>query len=93
MLQICKEVSNILGLVFVFGNYMNGGNIVRGQVDGFELDIFLKLKDVKCKDNFINLLYYFVIVYIEKFDKVYFLLWYQYVLVFWIIVQQGCFVV
>lgn len=37
----------ILGLVLVFGNYMNGGNRTRGQADGFTLDILPKLKDVK----------------------------------------------
>lgn len=69
MLQTRKEVTNILGLVLAFGNYMNGGNIARGQADGFELDILPKLKDVKCKDNSTNLLHYLVTVYIEKFDK------------------------
>lgn len=49
---------------------MNGGNIARGQADGFELDILPKLKDVKCKDNSTNLLHYLVKVYIKKFDKV-----------------------
>ena len=37
----------ILGLVFAFGNYMNGGNKTRGQAEGFELNILSKLKDVK----------------------------------------------
>lgn len=87
MLQTCKEVPNILGLVLAFGNYMNGGNIARGQADGFELDILPKLKDVKCKDNSTNLLHYLVTVYIEKFDKVHSLLWHHYVSVFWTIAQ------
>lgn len=87
MLQTCKEVPNILGLVLAFGNYMNGGNIARGQADGFELDILPKLKDVKCKDNSTNLLHYLVTVYIGKFDKVHSLLWHQYVSVFWTIAQ------
>ena len=70
MLKSGKEVTNVLGLVLAFGNYMNGGNVARGQADGFELDILPKLKDVKCKDNSTNLLHYLVTIYIEKFDKV-----------------------
>ena len=70
MLKRSVVVTNILGLVLAFGNYMNGGNIARGQADGFELDILPKLKDVKCKDNSTNLMHYLVSVYIEKFDKV-----------------------
>jgi len=70
MLKSSKEVTNVLGLVLAFGNYMNGGNIARGQADGFELDILPKLKDVKCKDNSTNLLHYLVNIYIRKFDKV-----------------------
>ena len=70
MLKSSKEVTNVLGLVLAFGNYMNGGNVARGQADGFELDILPKLKDVKCKDNSTNLLNYLVTIYIKKFDKV-----------------------
>lgn len=70
MLKSSKEVTNVLGLVLAFGNYMNGGNVARGQADGFELDILPKLKDVKCKDNSTNLLHYLVNIYIRKFDKV-----------------------
>jgi len=70
MLKSSKEVTNVLGLVLAFGNYMNGGNVARGQADGFELDILPKLKDVKCKDNSTNLLHYLVTIYIKKFDKV-----------------------
>ena len=70
MLKTSVEITNILGLVLAFGNYMNGGNIARGQADGFELDILPKLKDVKCKDNSTNLMHYLVSVYVGKFDKV-----------------------
>ena len=70
MLKSSKEVTDVLGLVLAFGNYMNGGNVARGQADGFELDILPKLKDVKCKDNSTNLLHYLVTIYIKKFDKV-----------------------
>lgn len=70
MLKTSKEVPSILGLVLAFGNYMNGGNVSRGQADGFELDILPKLKDVKCKNNSSNLLHYLVTTYINRFDKV-----------------------
>lgn len=70
MLKSSKEVTSVLGLVLAFGNYMNGGNVARGQADGFELEILPKLKDVKCKDNTTNLLHYLVTIYIKKFDKV-----------------------
>ena len=63
-------MTSILGLVLAFGNYMNGGNVSRGQADGFELDILPKLKDVKCKNNSSNLLHYLVTTYINRFDKV-----------------------
>ena len=42
------------------GNYLNGGNNQRGQADGFNIEILSKLKDVKTKDNFSNLLKYVV---------------------------------
>ena len=49
---------------------MNGGNVARGQADGFELEILPKLRDVKCRGNSSNLLQYLVCAYIEKFDEV-----------------------
>jgi hypothetical protein len=42
------------------GNRMNGGNHVRGQADGFDLEILAKLKDVKSADMSITLLHYLV---------------------------------
>ena len=47
---------------------MNGGNRQRGQADGFMIDILPKVKDVKSKDNSINLLAYIVRFSIERFD-------------------------
>ncbi|KAJ0016043.1 hypothetical protein NQD34_014333 [Periophthalmus magnuspinnatus] len=46
-LKESETVKQVLGLVLVFGNFMNGGNRTRGQADGFTLDILPKLKDVK----------------------------------------------
>ncbi|XP_030415273.1 formin-1 isoform X4 [Gopherus evgoodei] len=64
-----RSVKEILGLILAFGNYMNGGNRTRGQADGFGLEILPKLKDVKSRDNGINLVDYVVIYYLRHFDK------------------------
>jgi len=60
-----KELQKVLALVLTYGNYMNGGNVTRGQADGFSLDILPKLKDVKSKDNNFTLLHFIVTKYIE----------------------------
>ena len=64
-----EELKEVLTVILACGNYMNGGNRQRGQADGFALDILPKIKDVKTKDNFSNLLSYIVRVWIEKFDE------------------------
>ncbi|XP_048579614.1 formin isoform X2 [Nematostella vectensis] len=68
-LQKGKNVHNIMGLILAFGNFMNGGNIARGQADGFDLEIIPKLKDVKSRNNTSNLLCYLVQEYVMIFDK------------------------
>lgn len=65
-LHICIN-NNII--IAACGNYMNGGNRQRGQADGFMIDILPKVKDVKSKDNSINLLAYIVRFCVEKFDE------------------------
>lgn len=47
-----------MALILTLGNYMNGGNRMRGQADGFGLEILGKLKDVKSKVPGITLLHY-----------------------------------
>lgn len=42
-------VRRVVGLVLALGNHMNGGSRVRGQADGFGLEILPKLKDVKSR--------------------------------------------
>ncbi|XP_054827248.1 formin-1 [Eublepharis macularius] len=64
-----KTVKDILGLILAFGNYMNGGNRTRGQADGFGLEILPKLKDVKSRDNRINLVDYVVTYFLRHCDK------------------------
>lgn len=49
---------------------MNGGNLTRGQADGFGLEILSKLKDVKSKDSQITLLHFIVQSCIRKTDFV-----------------------
>lgn len=44
-----ENVKTVLGIILALGNYMNGGNMQRGQADGFGLEILAKLKDVKSK--------------------------------------------
>ncbi|KAI4804319.1 hypothetical protein KUCAC02_025950, partial [Chaenocephalus aceratus] len=65
----CDSLREVMGLVLAFGNYMNGGNRTRGQADGFGLEILPKLKDVKSRDNRMNLVDYVVLYYLRNFDK------------------------
>ncbi|XP_038597026.1 formin-1 [Tachyglossus aculeatus] len=64
-----QSVRDILGLILAFGNYMNGGNRTRGQADGYSLEILPKLKDVKSRDNGINLVDYVVTYYLRHYDE------------------------
>ncbi|KAK3537990.1 hypothetical protein QTP70_026505 [Hemibagrus guttatus] len=66
----CSEgVLQVLGLVLVLGNFMNGGNRSRGQADGFTLDVLPKLKDVKSSDNSRSLLSFIVSYYLRHFNE------------------------
>ncbi|XP_043961664.1 formin [Gambusia affinis] len=62
-------VREVMGLVLALGNHMNGGSRIRGQADGFGLEILPKLKDVKSRDNRISLLDYIVSYYLHNMDK------------------------
>ncbi|KAL2082742.1 hypothetical protein ACEWY4_022560 [Coilia grayii] len=72
--RVCKglleraSVREVVGLVLSLGNYMNGGSRVRGQADGFGLEILPKLKDVKSRDNRISLVDYIVSYYLRNLD-------------------------
>lgn len=44
-----NSVREVIGLVLALGNHMNGGSRIRGQADGFGMEILPKLKDVKSK--------------------------------------------
>ncbi|KAJ8356244.1 hypothetical protein SKAU_G00190380 [Synaphobranchus kaupii] len=73
--DVCKcllngaSVRDVIGLILALGNYMNGGNRTRGQADGFSLEILPKLKDVKSRDNRINLVDYVASYYLRNFDE------------------------
>ena len=69
MLMGNLSMKQVFSVVLSCGNYMNGGNIQRGQADGFSIDILPKLKDVKSRDNTTNLLQYVVRFCIVKFDS------------------------
>lgn len=59
-LRNSQSLKKVIALILTLGNYMNGGNRVRGQADGFGLEILGKLKDVKSKVPGVTLLHYLV---------------------------------
>uniref|UniRef100_A0A0C9QYA8 Capu protein n=1 Tax=Fopius arisanus TaxID=64838 RepID=A0A0C9QYA8_9HYME len=59
-LRNAPSLKRIMALILTLGNYMNGGNRMRGQADGFGLEILGKLKDVKSKVPGVTLLHYVV---------------------------------
>lgn len=61
-----EHLKELFSIILTLGNYMNGGNRLRGQADGFGLDVLNKLRDVKSKDKKITLLQYIVKTYINK---------------------------
>ncbi|XP_065207335.1 formin-2-like [Planococcus citri] len=63
-----EPLKKVMAIILALGNYMNGGNLQRGQADGFGLDILSKLKDVKSKDNSLTLLHYIVKTYLKMCD-------------------------
>lgn len=60
------ELKKILSLVLTLGNYMNGGNVARGQADGFGLDVLPKLRDVKSAQAGVTLLHFLVNTYVRR---------------------------
>ncbi|CAG9772988.1 unnamed protein product [Ceutorhynchus assimilis] len=64
-----SELKKVLALVLTLGNYMNGGNVARGQADGFGLDVLSKLKDVKGSQAGVTLLHFVVSTFARKFTE------------------------
>ncbi|CAL8314946.1 unnamed protein product [Lota lota] len=62
-------VREVVALVLALGNHMNGGSRVRGQADGFGLEILPKLKDVKSRDQRMSLVDYVVSYYLHNVDQ------------------------
>ncbi|KAF5269711.1 hypothetical protein FQA39_LY08634 [Lamprigera yunnana] len=63
-----SSLIKVLSIILTLGNYMNGGNMTRGQADGFGLEILSKLKDVKSKDAQVTLLHFIVRTYMSEFE-------------------------
>lgn len=63
------SIRKILGIILACGNSMNASNKSRGDADGFDLSILPSLKDVKSKDNTINLVQYIAWYYVSKIDE------------------------
>lgn len=61
-----ESIRKLFSIILTLGNYMNGGNMQRGQADGFGLDILPKLKDVKSNDSKVTLLHYIVHTYVRQ---------------------------
>ncbi|XP_043267190.1 uncharacterized protein [Venturia canescens] len=61
-----QSLKRVMALILTLGNYMNGGNRMRGQADGFGLEILGKLKDVKSKVPGVTLLHYLVRARLEQ---------------------------
>ncbi|XP_050446207.1 formin-2-like isoform X3 [Cataglyphis hispanica] len=55
-----ESLKKVMAIILTLGNYMNGGNMMRGQADGFGLEILGKLKDVKSNVPGVTLLHYVV---------------------------------
>lgn len=67
MLSNAESVKNVMSIILALGNYMNGGNLTRGQADGFGIEILPKLRDVKSKDSSVTLLHFIVRTYMKKY--------------------------
>lgn len=63
-----ESLKTVLAIILTLGNFMNGGNMQRGQADGFGLEILAKLRDVKSKDNQVTLLHFIVRTYMQKLE-------------------------
>ncbi|KAL0113159.1 hypothetical protein PUN28_012381 [Cardiocondyla obscurior] len=61
-----EPLKKVMAIILTLGNYMNGGNMMRGQADGFGLEILGKLKDVKSNVPGVTLLHYVVNVKLSQ---------------------------
>lgn len=63
------HLKRVFSIILTLGNFMNGGNRLRGQADGFQLDILKSLRDVKSNDPKVTLLHFIVKTYINEFRQ------------------------
>ena len=68
-LNFRQSLHQVLRIVLVFGNYMNGATKMRGQADGYELSILTKLTSVKSMCNNQTLLDYIALVYSRQYEE------------------------
>lgn len=64
-----ENLKRLFSTILTLGNYLNEGVQMRGQTDGFGLEILAKLKDVESKDPNVTLLHFIVKTYISKCRK------------------------
>lgn len=71
--QLCRQLlggerlHRLFAIILTLGNYMNGGNALRGQADGFALDILGKLKDVRSNtETGVTLLHFVVRTFVAE---------------------------
>ncbi|GAM17940.1 hypothetical protein SAMD00019534_011150 [Acytostelium subglobosum LB1] len=50
-LKTSYSLIHLMGILVALGNYMNGGNVNRGQADGFQLDAFNKILEIRDNQN------------------------------------------
>ncbi|KAI5710063.1 hypothetical protein M8J75_005430 [Diaphorina citri] len=69
--SVCESehLKKVIAIILSLGNFMNGGNRLRGQADGFGLEILPKLKDVRSKDNSVTLLHFIVRTYLRNSEN------------------------
>lgn len=63
-----SELFKILAYILAVGNYLNGGNKMRGQADGFTLEVLSKLQDLKAHSGQ-NLLTYIIVSFLKKYKN------------------------
>jgi len=55
-----------MSLILSFGNILNGGNVTKGQADGFKIDALNKLTAIK-DINKNSALDYICLIYLKKY--------------------------
>ncbi|KAI3383627.1 hypothetical protein SNEBB_000014 [Seison nebaliae] len=64
------NIKNVLQLILIYGNYMNGGNRMRGEAEAFNVNILTQLKDIKSRNNDMSFIQYIVKLFIKKYQHI-----------------------